>query len=75
MATISETYGVERARRDGRFKKDREAWATGMLALALSKLKDEEWWIEIETETALPTLILRVDDVRKSPVKLSIRAI
>jgi len=26
MATISETYGVERARTDGRFKKEREAW-------------------------------------------------
>lgn len=49
MATISETYGLERARSDGRFKKDREAWTTGILALALSKLKGEEWWIEIET--------------------------
>jgi hypothetical protein len=54
MATISETYGVERARTDGRFKKDREAWTTGVLALALSKLKDEEWWIEIETEDSTP---------------------
>ena len=49
MATISETYGVERARTDRRFKKEREAWTTGALALALSKLKDEEWWVETET--------------------------
>jgi hypothetical protein len=55
MKTISETYGIERARTDGRFKKDREAWTTGMLALALSKLKGEEWWIEIETVDSTPT--------------------
>jgi len=62
MATISETYGVERARTDGRFKKDREAWTTGMLALALSKLKDEEWWIEIETVDSTPDTKLRQID-------------
>lgn len=54
MATISETYGIERARTDGRFKKEREAWTTGVLALALSKLKDEEWWVEIETVDSTP---------------------
>ena len=47
MGTISETYGREAARRDGRFKKEREAWTTGVLALALTRLKDEVWWIEI----------------------------
>ena len=54
MATISETYGVKRARTDGRFKKEREAWTTGVLALALSKLKDEKWWVEIETVHSTP---------------------
>ena len=54
MRTISETYGVERARTDRRFKKEREAWTTGMLALALSKLKNEEWWVEIETLDSTP---------------------
>jgi len=49
MATISETFGIERARTDGRFKKEREAWTTGVFALALSKLNGEQWWIEIET--------------------------
>ena len=54
MATISETYGVERARTDGRFKKEREAWTTAVLALALSKLNDEVWWVEIETAEGTP---------------------
>lgn len=54
MRTISETYGTERARTDRRFQKEREAWTTGVLALALSKLKDEEWWIEIETREPTP---------------------
>jgi hypothetical protein len=35
-ATISETFGIERARTDGRFKKEREAWTTGVFASALS---------------------------------------
>src|SRR5258708_1126048 len=62
MKTISETYGIERARTDGRFKRDREAWTTGMLALALSKLKGEEWWIEIETVDSTPdTKLQRLD--------------
>jgi hypothetical protein len=54
MRTISETYGNERARTGRRFQKEREAWATGVLALALSKLKHEEWWIEIETRESTP---------------------
>jgi hypothetical protein len=62
MATISETYGVQRARTDGRFKKEREAWTTGMLALALSKLKGEEWWIEIETVDTTPDTKLQQID-------------
>ena len=54
MATISETYGIKRARVDGRFKKEREAWTTGVLALALSQLKDTVWWVEIETVDNTP---------------------
>jgi len=54
MATISETYGTELARTDGRLKKEREAWATGVLGLALSKMKDEEYWVEIETVERTP---------------------
>jgi hypothetical protein len=62
MATISETYGIERARTDGRFKKEREAWTTGVPALALSKLKDDEWWVEIETVESTPDTRLRQID-------------
>lgn len=62
MVTISETYGFERASKDGRFKKEREAWTTAVLALALEKLTGEEWWIEIETvETTPDTKLRRVD--------------
>ena len=59
MRTISETYGIPRARTDGRFKREREAWTTGVLALALSKLNGEKWWIEIETNESTPDTRLR----------------
>ena len=59
MATISETFGIERARTDGQFKKEREAWTTGVFALALSKLNGEPWWIEIETKDNTPDTRLR----------------
>lgn len=54
MNTINERCGIKRARTDGRFKKEREAWATGWFALALSKLKDDVWWVEVETVDATP---------------------
>lgn len=59
IATISETYGIDRAWTDGRFKKEREACATGVFALALSKLNGEQWWIEIETVDSTPDTKLR----------------
>jgi hypothetical protein len=59
MQKISETYGIHRARSDGKFKKEREAWTTAMLALTLSKLTAEEWWIEIETVDNTPDTRLR----------------
>jgi uncharacterized protein YlzI (FlbEa/FlbD family) len=59
MKTLGETVGVERARTDGRFKKEREAWATAVLALALTKLNGEEWWVEIETVENTPDTRLR----------------
>ena len=64
MATISETFGTERARTDGRFKKEREAWTTGVFALALSRLNGEQWWIEIETKDSTPDTRLRQLDQR-----------
>jgi len=62
MRTISETYGLKRARSDGKFKKEREAWTTAMLALALRKLTGVEWWIEIETVENTPDNRLRRPD-------------
>lgn len=62
MATISDTYGIERARTDGRFKKEREAWTTGVLALALAKLKSDPWWVEVETADSTPDTKLRQID-------------
>jgi len=54
MKTLAEIVGFEQARTDGRFKKEREAWATGVLGLALSRLDGNEWWVEIETLESTP---------------------
>jgi hypothetical protein len=64
MAKIGETYGFEPARTDGRFKREREAWTTGLFALGLTKLNDEKWWIEIETVENTPDTKLRQIDQR-----------
>jgi hypothetical protein len=42
-----------RARMDD-LKKSGKLWTTAMLALALSKLSDEEYWVEIETFERTP---------------------
>ena len=55
----NETYGTEVARTHQRFKKEREAWTTGMFALALSKLTGKEFWVEIETADTTPDTRLR----------------
>jgi hypothetical protein len=60
MRTISETCGSDCARTDGRFKRERETWAAGVLAL--SKLKDDLWWVEVETVDATPDTKLRQID-------------
>jgi hypothetical protein len=59
MQTISEKYGIQRARTDGRFKKEREAWTTAVFALALSMINGESWWVEIETKENTPDARLR----------------
>lgn len=62
METISKTHGFERASTAREFKKEREAWTTAVLALALSKLADEQWWVEIETVENTPdTKLHRID--------------
>ena len=54
MVTIGQTYGIDVARTDRRFKREREAWTTAMLALALMKLNGHEWWVEVETVQGTP---------------------
>lgn len=54
MNTLSERCGIDRARTDGKFKQEREAYAAGVLALALSKLKSEFFWVEVETVDSTP---------------------
>lgn len=59
MVTIRETYGVEMARTDRRLKKEREAFTTGLLALGITRLTGEQWWVEIETVESTPDTRLR----------------
>jgi len=61
MRTIRETYGTERARSDGQFKKEREAAATAFLALAYKELHQKEWWIEIAIDEPPDTRLHSVD--------------
>jgi len=69
MRTLCERCGIDRARMDGRFKKEREAWATGVLALALSKLKDDVWWVEVETiENTPDTRLRQIEQTRNGNV-------
>jgi hypothetical protein len=58
MQEIAGTYGTNRALTDGRFKKEREAMATACLSFALSKFKDEKYWVEIETVDRTPDIKL-----------------
>jgi hypothetical protein len=70
MKTVSERVGVERARTDSKFKKEREAWTTAVLALALTKLTREQWWIEIvpDEEKTPDTRLRRIDESSGSNV-------
>lgn len=69
MNTLSERCGIDRARTSGRFKREREAWATGVFALAVSHLKDDVWWVEVETVDATPDTKLRqIDETAKGNV-------
>jgi hypothetical protein len=59
MMTVNETHGTDVGRTDRRFKREREAWTTGMFALALTKLMRKEFWVEIETVDNTPDTRLR----------------
>lgn len=56
------TRGTDLVIAHGRFKKEREAWTSGMFALGLAKLTGFEYWVEIETVEQTPdTRIRRID--------------
>jgi hypothetical protein len=56
------THGTALATTHGRFKREREAWTTGMFGLGLAKLTGHEYWVEIETLDQTPdTRIRRID--------------
>jgi hypothetical protein len=54
MKLLLEKYGNHDATTNGRFKKEREAWTSGMYALGLSELQNRQWWVEIETDEQTP---------------------
>lgn len=54
MQLLIEKYGYHDATTNGRFKKEREAWTSGMFALGLNEMQNRRWWIEIETEEQTP---------------------
>jgi hypothetical protein len=54
MKLLIEKYGYQDATTNGRFKKEREAWTSGMYALGLSEMQNRQWWVEIETEEQTP---------------------
>jgi hypothetical protein len=54
MKLLIEKYGYHDATTNGRFKKEREAWTSGMYALGLSEMQNRQWWVEIETDEQTP---------------------
>jgi uncharacterized protein YlzI (FlbEa/FlbD family) len=53
------TRGIQLVTTHGRFKKEREAWTSGMFALGLAKLTGNEYWVEIETVEQTPDTRIR----------------
>jgi len=62
MKLLIEKYGYQDATTNGRFKKEREAWTSGMYALGLSEMQNREWWVEIETVEQTPDTRLHYMD-------------
>ena len=54
MNTLIEKHGYGEATTSGRFKREREAWTTGMYALGLAEMYSKEYWVEIETVDQTP---------------------
>ena len=62
MQAIIEKHGYETAANGGRFKHEREAWTTGLYALGLSLMNEQEYWLEVETVDQTPdTRVHRID--------------
>jgi len=59
MQTINETYGTLEARSSGRFKEEREAWTTALLALGFKEMGEPDSWVEIEMLENTPDTKLR----------------
>lgn len=62
MKLLIDKYGYTDATTNGRFKKEREGWTSGMYALGLSEIQNREWWVEIETEEQTPDTRLHYMD-------------
>jgi len=61
MRTVVESFGFQGAEH-GRFKKEREAWASGIYALALSETEGKQYWVEVETVAQTPdTYVHQID--------------
>jgi hypothetical protein len=64
MNTVIEKHGLI-ATATGRFKREREACATAVYALALSELFGAKYWVEIETVEQTPdTRVYQIDQSR-----------
>jgi len=64
MNTVIEKHGFI-ATATGRFKREREACATAVYALALSELSGAKYWVEIETVEQTPdTRVYQIDQSR-----------
>jgi hypothetical protein len=62
MKLLIEKYGYHDATTNGRFKKEREAWTSGMYALGLSEMQNRQWWVEIETDEQTPDTLVHYMD-------------
>ena len=56
MEKIVGTYGTHEALTNGRLKKEREAYASAVWSLGLTKVDTHEHWIEIETIDQTPDI-------------------
>lgn len=64
MNAVTEKHGSNKVA-SGRFKREREACATALYALALSEMSGEKYWVEVETVEQTPdTRICQIDQTQ-----------